>query len=73
MVKKHQRVCMPNSLYCFMFYLFLSTEEQIKDTVYFFTKDIPEEIRRHMPVSYTHLDVYKRQGDGKGTSPAGHP
>ena len=39
MVKKHQRVCMPNSLYCFMFYLFLSTEEQIKDTVYFFTKN----------------------------------
>ena len=49
---------MPNSLYCFMFYLFLSTEEQIKDTVYFFTKDIPEEIRRHMPHRY-FLDLRK--------------
>ena len=49
---------MPNSLYCFMFYLFLSTEEQIKDTVYFFTKDIPEEIRKHMPHRY-FLDLRK--------------
>ena len=49
---------MPNSLYCFMFYLFLSTEEQIKDTVYIFKKDIPEEIRRHMPHRY-FLDLRK--------------
>lgn len=49
MQQERQRVCMPNSLYCFMYYLFLSTEEQIDNTIYFFTKDIPEEIQQHMP------------------------
>lgn len=43
---------MPNSLYCFMFYLFISTEEQIENTLYFFTKDIPKGIRDHMHHSY---------------------
>lgn len=49
---KIKRVCMPNSLYCFMFYLFMSKEEQIEDTLYFFTKDIPKEIRCHMRHRY---------------------
>lgn len=43
---------MPNSLYCFMFYLFISTEEQIENTLYFFTQDIPKDIRDHMRHSY---------------------
>ena len=35
--------------------------------------DIPmDEIRRHTPVSYTHLDVYKRQGH-TGDAPAAAP
>ena len=52
MHKNKLRVCMPNSLYCFMFYLFVSTEEQIENTLYFFTKDIPKDIRDHMRHSY---------------------
>lgn len=52
MYKNDLRVCMPNSLYCFMFYLFISTEEQIENTLYFFTKDIPESIRYHVRHRY---------------------
>lgn len=52
MHKNKLRVCMPNSLYCFMFYLFISTEEQIENTLYFFTKDIPESIRCHVRHKY---------------------
>ena len=26
---------------------------------------LPEDERQYMPVSYTHLDVYKRQGYGR--------
>lgn len=49
MPKEQQRICMANSLYCFMYYLFLCKEKQIDDTVYFFTKDIPTDVQQHMP------------------------
>lgn len=52
---RNRRVCVAGSLYCFTFYLLLSTEDEINRTVFIFDKNINKSIQDKIPYKY-YLD-----------------
>ena len=58
---ERKRVCFPGSLYVLTFYLLMSSEDQILNTLYYFDKNIPESIRNKFPkVRYLNEPISNR-------------
>jgi len=56
--KDFNRVCMPATVYVLLFYLLISSEEEIKDTFFFTQYGIPDSICKNLKNSY-YIDTNK--------------